>query len=91
MTRKTFGKAYALNPNPVPQPNRHLVLPTYEQWLSTAEIISLFNVSARTLLRWRTNNLIPFIRLGGTVFYPANLVNKILINKVQPPHVKKRT
>lgn len=87
MKRKNSGEADALYTTHGPKSNSHIVWSSDEKWLSTAEIIRYFNVSERTLLRWRNNGDLPFTRLGGTVLYPFNLVNRILLNKLQPAYI----
>lgn len=84
MKRKISGKAAALNPKPDLQPRIHTVLPTNEKWLNTAETMNYFRVSDRTLLRWRNSQQIPCLKVGGTVLYPINLVNQLLLNKIKP-------
>ncbi|MGC1632637.1 MAG: helix-turn-helix domain-containing protein [Gelidibacter sp.] len=83
MKRKTPAKANAPNAKPDLQPQTQLVLPNNEEWLNTAEIMSYFRVSERTLLRWRKTRQIPSSKVGGTVLYPLNLVNKLLINRIE--------
>ncbi len=84
MKRIISGKAAALNTEPHLQPHTQTVLPTNENWLNTAQLMSHFNVSDRTLLRWRKARHIPYSKVSGTVFYPLNLLNKMMINKINP-------
>lgn len=84
MKRKTPGKANAPNTNANLQPEIQTVLPTQEEWLNTAETMSYFRVSDRTLYRWRETQQIPSLKVGGTVLYPLNLLNQILRKKIQP-------
>lgn len=88
MTPKTSGKAKALYTSRSLQPYTPMVWPSDEKWLTTAEIVQYFNVSERTVIRWRKNGIIPSTKLGGTVFYPFSLVNHILRNRILPQVVQ---
>lgn len=83
MKRKTPGKANVPNTKFDLQPRIETVLPTDEKWLNTAETMSYFRVSDRTLLRWRKIHQIPCLKVGGTILYPLNLVNQLLLNKIK--------
>ena len=50
-----------------------------EQWLTTADVMSLFNVSRTTIYRLKAAHKLPAFKLGGTVVYPKSLINKILL------------
>ena len=38
------------------------------------DILQLFHISSRTLATWRKNGIIPYLRVGGKIYYPKNLV-----------------
>lgn len=89
MNRKPPGKAAALYTAPYPQPSTHTVLPPNETWLNTAETMRYFRVSERTLLRWRNTQQLPCLKVGGTILYPLQLANQLLLNRIVSPDAKK--
>lgn len=38
------------------------------------DILQLFHISNRTLVTWRKNGIIPFLKIGGKIYYPKQLV-----------------
>lgn len=89
MKRKISGKASALNTTPDRQSQVEAMLSSNEVWLNTAQIMSYLEVSERTLARWRENQQIPYSKMGGTIFYPKRLLNKLFLNKIKPGILKK--
>lgn len=50
-----------------------------EQWLTTADVMSLLKVSRTTIYRLKAAHKLPAFKLGGTIVYPKSLINKILL------------
>ena len=48
------------------------------EWLRTKEVCKLLGVSLSKLQYMRDNNEIKFTRIGGTIFYNAEEINKLL-------------
>lgn len=48
------------------------------EWLRTKEVCRMIGVSLSKLQYMRDNNEIKFTRIGGTLFYNADEVNKLL-------------
>ena len=49
-----------------------------KKWLKTREVCKLLNCSPGTLQNLRINGTIEFTRLGGTLFYSAESISKVL-------------
>jgi hypothetical protein len=49
-----------------------------KKWLRTREVISMFNISPGTLQNYRIQNLIPFTKIGNTLYYPLEEIEEIL-------------
>jgi excisionase family DNA binding protein len=47
----------------------------WQAWLSDKEAARVFNVSVRTVKRWRKGGILPYRKLGGRVLIPANAVH----------------
>jgi len=90
MKRKISGTAPALNAASNLQARIHTVLPPNDVWLCTAKAMAYFSVSARTLRRWRNAQLIPCLKLGGTVYYPINFANQVLLDKIKSHHLNNK-
>lgn len=43
-----------------------------------ADMMQLFNVTSRTLQRWRAEGIIPYKKLGGKIYYLANKVDDLM-------------
>ena len=50
-----------------------------EEWLTTADVMSLFKISRTTIYRLKAANKLPAYKLGGTLVFPKSLINKILL------------
>jgi len=57
-----------------------LAIANEEEWYTTADMMYHFKLSRSSIYRLRMKNIIPALKLGGTVVYPKALVNKILMN-----------
>ena len=53
-----------------PLPSITLDEPMYDK----QDILQLFHISDRTLATWRKKGIIPFLPIGGKIYYPKNLV-----------------
>ena len=59
--------------------------PLKEKWLDNQEIMQLLNISTRTLVSYRKEQLIPFSKVGYKTYYKASDVEKFLKkNYVKP-------
>lgn len=51
---------------------------TQKKWLRSQEVREMFNISAGTLQNYRINGVIPFTRLGKTIYYSREDIEKLL-------------
>jgi len=49
-----------------------------KKWLRSQEVRSMFNISSGTLQNYRINGIIPFTRLGKTIYYPREDIETLL-------------
>jgi len=49
-----------------------------KQWLRSKEVREMLGISPGTLQNMRIQGHIPFTKLGGTLFYDSNEIDKIL-------------
>jgi len=49
-----------------------------KKWLRSKEVRKMLNISPGTLQNLRIHGHIPFTKLGGTLFYDSNEIDKIL-------------
>jgi hypothetical protein len=49
-----------------------------DQWLKSADVREMLNVSPNTLQRYRINGALKFSKVGSTFFYKADDVQKML-------------
>ena len=49
-----------------------------KKYYDNADMMQLFNVSSRTLQRWRDEGVVPFKKLGGKIFYLAKKVDQLM-------------
>lgn len=49
--------------------------------LTDADLMPIFGVCRETLYRWRQNKILPFRKLGGSIFYVKQVICKILLAK----------
>ena len=50
----------------------------HKKWLRSKEVRKMLNISPGTLQNMRIQGHIPFTKLGGTLFYNSNEIDKIL-------------
>jgi predicted site-specific integrase-resolvase len=56
------------------EPLSQLPITLDEPMYDKQDILQLFHISNRTLVTWRKNGIIPFLQIGGKIYYPKNLV-----------------
>ena len=52
--------------------------PTGTKWLKSHQVQRLLNISPGTLQTLRINGTIPFSKVGGSIYYSADDVHKVL-------------
>jgi len=50
-----------------------------KKWLKSTEVMKLLQISPGTLQNFRINGNLPFTRIGGSIYYDADEINKILM------------
>jgi len=50
-----------------------------KKWLKSTEVMKLLQISPGTLQNFRINGKLPFTRIGGSIYYDADEINKILM------------
>lgn len=48
-----------------------------EGYYDGADVKQLLNISDRTLYRWRQQNLVQFVKMGGKFFYPKHTIRQL--------------
>ena len=71
--RKHFGGTD--NPLLALKPNEETSL---EDWLDNQDVMQALHVSPRTLQTLRSNGFLPFSRIGNQIYYPRQVIIKIL-------------
>lgn len=51
---------------------------TTTQWLKSAQVREMLNISAGTLQSYREKGRLPYTRIGETIFYDRNDIERIL-------------
>ena len=52
-----------------------------KKWLRSPEVRNLLGISHATLQTFRINGTLPYTRMGGILYYDADDINKILVDK----------
>jgi hypothetical protein len=52
-----------------------------EEWYNIQDMMVHFKMSRRSINRLVQQNKIPSIKLGGTLMFPKNLINNIMLQK----------
>ncbi|HOY42511.1 MAG TPA: helix-turn-helix domain-containing protein [Chitinophagales bacterium] len=52
--------------------------PQNNKWLKSADVRKMLNISPGTLQNLRVSRILPFTKIGGTVFYDYNDVMKVM-------------
>lgn len=68
------GRKYR-NPNWVKANERHTL---QKKYYDNADMMQLFNVSSRTLQRWRDEGIIVAKKVGGKIYYLAEKVDEMM-------------
>jgi uncharacterized membrane-anchored protein YjiN (DUF445 family) len=56
---------------------------TIKKWIKSKEVTKLLNISPGTLQNLRINGTLTYTKIGGTIYYDNNAIEKLLItNKV---------
>ena len=58
-------------------------------WIRSAEVQDLLNCSSSTLQNFRTNNILPYTKLGGTLYYDRSEIERILKNNHNDKNYKR--
>lgn len=60
-----------------------------KKWLRSSEVRELLNISPGTLQNLRINRTLSFTKIGGTIYYDYQDIEKLLKNnKVQPNNLE---
>lgn len=59
-------------------PEKQQSEPITEKWIKSYQVQRMLNISAGTLQTFRTNGIIPFSKIGGSIFYSLEDVQKVL-------------
>lgn len=71
--RKKFRKAKL-------QEKKHR-LTVEKRYYDTFDMIQLFNVTERTLQRWRTEGTVPYTKMGRRIYYIADDIERVMREK----------
>ena len=52
--------------------------PTDKKWLRSSEVRKLLGISSGTLQTLRNNGTLKFTKIGGTLYYSTEAINKVL-------------
>ena len=61
-----------------------------KEWLRSTQVMDMLQISAGTLQALRLNGTLPFIKIGGLLFYEAGEIERILMDHLVPTKRKKR-
>jgi len=67
-----------------------------KKWLKSYEVKKILNISTGTLQNLRSNGTLPHTKIGGLIYYDAELINKVMTgqkvesNPSARPILKKR-
>jgi len=51
---------------------------TQKKWLKSLDVKKLLNISHSTLQTLRINGTIPYTKIGGTIYYDIDEINKVM-------------
>lgn len=54
-----------------------------KELFTTGEVMRLFKVSASSVYRWRQEQVLPFLKMGGTYYYSKNVLCSFMARKMQ--------
>jgi hypothetical protein len=55
-----------------------MIIDINKKWLDNQDVMFMLNISYRTLQFYRDNNILPFSKINGKVFYKSEYINQIL-------------
>ncbi|SHJ63267.1 Helix-turn-helix domain-containing protein [Arenibacter nanhaiticus] len=61
-----------------------------KEWLKSTQVLEMLQISPTTLLSLRMNGTIPFVKIGGLIFYDAEEIEKVLIENTVKTSKKRR-
>lgn len=51
---------------------------TLKKYLKSREVMELLKISSGTLNAYRMNGILPYIKIGGSIFYERKAIQKVL-------------
>jgi predicted DNA-binding transcriptional regulator AlpA len=63
---------------------------TKKEWLRSTQVMDMLQISMTTLHGLRVKGTLPFIKIGGLIFYEAGDIEKVLLENAVKPIKKKR-
>lgn len=61
-----------------------------KEWLRSTQVMDMLQISMTTLQGLRVKGTLPFIKIGGLIFYEAGEIEKVLMKNTVNPLKKKR-
>ncbi|MCM4168398.1 hypothetical protein KCTC52924_01970 [Arenibacter antarcticus] len=61
-----------------------------KEWLRSTQVMDMLQISMTTLQGLRVKGTLPFIKIGGLIFYEAGEIEKVLMENTVNPLKKKR-
>lgn len=52
-----------------------------ENLFNTADIMQLFSISESSVKRWRKQRVLPYVKMGGTIYYLKDVIFKMLTER----------
>ncbi len=62
----------------LPSPDAITDVLTQDAWLDDQNIQQLLPVCKRTIQRWRKKGILPYVKIGGKIFYRKSIVAELL-------------
>jgi len=63
---------------------------TKKEWLRSTQVMDMLQISMTTLHGLRVKGTLPFIKIGGLIFYEAGEIEKVLKENTVKPYKTKR-
>lgn len=60
-----------------------------KKWLKSYEVKKMLGLSTGTLQNLRNNGTLPHTKIGGTIYYNSEDIDKLIITKSRPIHTVK--
>jgi len=60
-----------------------------DKWIDKQDVLLKMNISSRTLFNWRKNNILPFTKLGGKIYYRESDLKAMLEMHASRPRLAK--